>query len=144
MAALCCVSLRQMERFFDSQCGLTPGRWLRELRCYFAAQLISKGWANKAVALELGFSNAAHLCHEFKRIYGLAPQSFAPCPEKGGTVVNGLPPCSNRAPALSGVTPLSQAQSGRSCNGANAAHLAAPMNRTAAPGAGRMQFFENA
>lgn len=141
MAALCCVSLRQMERFFDRQYGLPPGRWLRQLRCYFAAQLISEGWANKAVALELGFGNAAHLCHEFKRIYGLAPQSFAPSPEKTWAVANGLPLYSSRVPARSFNTPLPQTQCCRSANGGIPAHLAANRGRAAGPVANRMQIF---
>jgi transcriptional regulator GlxA family with amidase domain len=78
MAALCCISLRQMERFFVKRFNKTPIVWTRELRCQQARQLIAKGWTNKAVAIELGFANESHLCHEFRRVYGSAPRSFAP------------------------------------------------------------------
>jgi len=78
MAALCLVSLRQMQRLFGQQFNKTPREWTRELKCRIARQLILQGWANKAVVEELGFGNESHLCHEFKRMYGSPPQSFAP------------------------------------------------------------------
>jgi AraC-like DNA-binding protein len=78
MAALCPISLRQLERHFKSEFGKTPGQWTRELKCQLARQLISQGWSNKAVAVELGFGNEAHLCHEFKRVFGVSPQTFGP------------------------------------------------------------------
>jgi transcriptional regulator GlxA family with amidase domain len=78
MAALCSISLRHLERFFASAMHQSVRQWTRCLRCRLAAELISHGWSNKAVVVELGFSNEAHLCHEFKSIYGRPPQSFAP------------------------------------------------------------------
>jgi AraC-like DNA-binding protein len=41
-------------------------------------ELISQGWSSKAVANELNFSSGSHFCHEFKKLYGVSPQSFAP------------------------------------------------------------------
>jgi AraC-like DNA-binding protein len=78
MAAICPISLRQMQRFFARQFDKTPSEWVRELRCRLARQLISEGWSSKAVAAELGFANDSHFCHEFKLIYDVPPQSFAP------------------------------------------------------------------
>jgi AraC-like DNA-binding protein len=78
MAALCPTSLRQLERFFSEQFHKTPSEWTRELKCRLARQLIGEGWSNKAVVAELSFSNESHLCHEFKRLYGASPQTFAP------------------------------------------------------------------
>lgn len=78
MAALCPVSLRQMERFFAKQFHKTPGEWARELRCRLARHLISEGWSNRAVAEELHFGSESHFCHEFKRVYGVSPQTFGP------------------------------------------------------------------
>ncbi len=78
MAALCPTSLRHLERFFGMRFHQTPGEWTRELRCRLARQLIAAGWSNKAVVNELGFVDHAHLCHEFKRIYGVPPREFAP------------------------------------------------------------------
>src|SRR5713101_542611 len=78
MAALCSVSLRQLERFFALRFGQTPGEWSRELKCRQALKLITEGYSNKAVAAELKFGDDSHLCHQFQRIYGASPQSFLP------------------------------------------------------------------
>jgi AraC-like DNA-binding protein len=79
MAALCPISLRHLERYFTHQFSQSPKEWSRQLRCRMAHQLITEGWSNKAVVMELGFSNESHLCHEFKHFYGGPPQSFARC-----------------------------------------------------------------
>ena len=76
MAALCSVSLRQLERYFASNMNQTPGAWTRELRLRIAKQLISHGWSGKSIASELSFSDTAHFCREFKRRYGVTPQSW--------------------------------------------------------------------
>jgi AraC-like DNA-binding protein len=132
-----------MERFFDNKYGLTPGRWLRQLRCDFAVQLISKGWANKAVALELGFGNAAHLCHEFKSIYGLAPQHFAPSQGKTRERPQALPLFSGRVPAPPCVAALSQTPFGRRLDQAIPAHPVAHSSRSTGPVTRHMQIFKN-
>jgi transcriptional regulator GlxA family with amidase domain len=79
MAALCPVSLRQMERFFVERFNQTPVRWVRQLRCRLARQLIAEGWSSKAVIAELGFASGSHLAREFRKFYGDSPQAFAPC-----------------------------------------------------------------
>jgi len=76
VASSCRVSLRTLERFFAQQFKKTPTEWSRELRCRVAVQLIIKGYSNKAVVAELKFANEAHLCHLFKKVYGVPPQSF--------------------------------------------------------------------
>lgn len=78
LAGLCSVSLRQMERFFAWHFRKTPSRWLRECRCRLARQLISKGFSSRTVIGQLNFVDHSHLCHEFEKIYGATPQSFAP------------------------------------------------------------------
>jgi AraC-like DNA-binding protein len=78
IAALCPISLRQLERFFAARFNTTPRTWAKELKCRLARQLISQGWSNKAAAGEIGFADESHLCHEFKRVYGAPPQRFAP------------------------------------------------------------------
>jgi len=77
MAALCAVSLRQLERFFVDRFGAPPGKWTRELRIRAARDRISAGLSNKEVVDELRFANPSHLCHEFKRAFGTSPKNFA-------------------------------------------------------------------
>ena len=78
LAALCCVSNRQLERFFKMQRKTTPRRWLRRLQCHMAGELVSQGFSSKAAAAEVDFSNSAQFCHAFKKHYGSPPQSAAP------------------------------------------------------------------
>jgi len=80
MAALCSISLRHLERLFELQINQTPRDWMRQLQCRLALHLISQGWSTKAVAEELKFADSSHLSRHFKRIYGAAPQKFAPRP----------------------------------------------------------------
>lgn len=78
MAALCPISLRQLQRFFITRFNQTPSRWIREVRCRLARDLIAQGLPNKAVVQDLDFANESHLCHEFKRCFGVSPQTFSP------------------------------------------------------------------
>jgi transcriptional regulator GlxA family with amidase domain len=77
MADICLISLRQLERFFMQKYNKSPVKWVRELRCRLAREHISKGFANKQVVDLCHFGNESHLCHEFQRVYGASPQSFA-------------------------------------------------------------------
>ncbi|HZR16848.1 MAG TPA: helix-turn-helix transcriptional regulator [Verrucomicrobiae bacterium] len=78
MATLCAMSERHLQRVFKKHMRQTPSQWLRELQCRLAKQLISQGYSSKAAAAELNFATEAHFCREFKKIFGLTPQSFAP------------------------------------------------------------------
>lgn len=78
MAALCSISLRQMERHFSIRFHKSPQAWLKELRCRIAKELIEGGYSSRAVVEELGFKDHSHLCHQFKQVYGGAPQTFSP------------------------------------------------------------------
>ena len=78
MAAMCPISLRQLERFFKKDLKKTPSQWVRDLRCRLALKLISTGWSSKAVAAELHYWDESHFCREFKRVYRSSPQTFAP------------------------------------------------------------------
>jgi transcriptional regulator GlxA family with amidase domain len=78
LAGLCSVSLRQLERHFRDHKGTTPRKWLRQLQCRKARELIEKGYSTKAAAAEVHCSSEAVLCHFFKKVYGRPPQFFAP------------------------------------------------------------------
>lgn len=78
MAALCFISERQLQRYFHVRFQMTPREWLRRLQCELAKALISQGYSTKAAALELKFTDEPHFCREFKKFFGVPPQTFAP------------------------------------------------------------------
>lgn len=78
MAALSLISVRQLERFFADHFHQTPREWAKALQCRLARSLIATGYSTKAAAAELKFADESHFCHEFKRVYGVCPQTFAP------------------------------------------------------------------
>ena len=78
MAAMCAISDRHLQRIFKKQFQCTPSRWVRELQCRMAKQLISQGYSSKAAAAELKFATESHFCREFKKVHGSSPQCFAP------------------------------------------------------------------
>ena len=78
MASLLRLSLRHLERIFKNELHCTPTRWLRELRCRQAKRLIVQGYSTKAAAAALKYVSSAHFCRDFKRVFGVSPQCFAP------------------------------------------------------------------
>jgi AraC-like DNA-binding protein len=45
-----------------------------DVRCLDAEDMLRRGYTTKAVAQELRFADAAHLCREVKKRYGVVPQ----------------------------------------------------------------------
>lgn len=77
-AALCPMSLRQLERLVQRRFGKSLEQWCRELRLRLAIEMVQRGFKNQVVADALFFTDAAHLCHEFQSLLGRTPQSFRP------------------------------------------------------------------
>ncbi len=78
MASLCLISQRQLQRFFKKSFQMNPRDWLRILRCSAARKLIAQGYSTKAAAAEMKFATEAHFCREFRKVFGVSPQTFAP------------------------------------------------------------------
>lgn len=73
------VSIRQLQRNFRRHTGLTPKQFARARRFRAAAVSLLEqadlNWAQRAA--EFGFSDQAHLNHEFSSVAGRSPNSFA-------------------------------------------------------------------
>ena len=102
MATLCAISERHLQRIFRTQFRCTPSRWLRELQCKLARELIARGYSTKAAAAEVKFTTESHFCREFKKIYGTPPQTFGPH-DNGYMKLIKLGRC---APTPAGAVPL--------------------------------------
>jgi AraC family transcriptional regulator, chemosensory pili system protein ChpD len=62
-----------MIRMFSSSTGFPPLTWQRAKRLQQARSLLRTGRPIAYVALDLGFSDQAHLCRKFKSAFGLTP-----------------------------------------------------------------------
>jgi transcriptional regulator GlxA family with amidase domain len=73
------LSVRQLERRFRKSAGLSPKQYARARRIRATAiNLLEEGkmnWASRAA--EMGFTDQAHLTHEFSTLTGRSPNSFA-------------------------------------------------------------------
>jgi AraC-like DNA-binding protein len=73
------MSTRQLERRFRDAIGVHPKWVIRRARLHEAAERVRHGapveWA--ALAVELGFSDQAHLTRAFRDAYGVAPDAYA-------------------------------------------------------------------
>jgi AraC-like DNA-binding protein len=76
MAAACRVTLRTLELFFHEQLGMSPSLWTMDVRCLDAEALLRRGFMTRAVASDLHFADAPHLCREIRKRYGVAPQEI--------------------------------------------------------------------
>jgi AraC-like DNA-binding protein len=74
LARLCAVSLRTLQRHFQSEYKMTISHWLRAVRLQKAYGRLTSGDRVKEVALDLGFKQLSHFSREFKRFYGVPPR----------------------------------------------------------------------
>ena len=76
LAELCGVSLRQLERYFQSDYQCPPARWLSRERFRLARRLLDRAHPIKEVAYAVGFKNNAHFSTAFKREHGISPSEY--------------------------------------------------------------------
>ena len=67
----------QALRRFKASYGMTPHRYLTNIRVFKAQDLLIKGYALADAAAESGFADQAHLTRWYKRIYGITPGKYA-------------------------------------------------------------------
>jgi AraC-like DNA-binding protein len=64
-------------RVFCAEVGMPPHSYQESVRMSHAKQLLKKGWSQKEVAIETGFSDQSHFANRFKRLVGVTPGSYA-------------------------------------------------------------------
>jgi AraC-like DNA-binding protein len=78
LAILCQVSESQLRRYFWLTFGQTPRRLLGWIKlCESARVLCATTKSVKFAAREVGFSDEADFSHQFKRLFGCSPSTFA-------------------------------------------------------------------
>lgn len=77
LASHCRVSLSTLERHIKEKFGMSPQRWLAQLRMDRAAKKLREGLMVKEAAFETGFKNPHHFSHRFKEHEGHPPSRHA-------------------------------------------------------------------
>jgi transcriptional regulator GlxA family with amidase domain len=71
------VSVRTLNRRFQSETGQTPMQWLTGVRVRHAQQLLeSTGYGVERIGRDVGFTSPANFREQFRRLTGVAPQSY--------------------------------------------------------------------
>lgn len=76
-ARLCHRSLSTFKRDFDTELGMSPGRWLLKKRLEYARRLLINSLKPIAdIVFESGFTNVAHFDRVFKKCFGEPPLQY--------------------------------------------------------------------
>lgn len=73
------MSPRQVQRIF-AMLGMTPSQFILTRRVNLAASMLRSSFFDGTmtdVAMDCGFSDAAHFCRSFRRIFGVTPIEYA-------------------------------------------------------------------
>jgi transcriptional regulator GlxA family with amidase domain len=71
------VSVRQLERAFDSALSMSPYTFQRQLRLRYAKWLLSEtDMPVTRIAIDCGFSDGAHFSRDFASVYKSSPTTF--------------------------------------------------------------------
>lgn len=79
------ITVRSLQRLFAEHVGLSPKKVIRRYRLLEAAEAAAGGqsvsWAE--VAVQLGFSDQAHLTRDFTAAFGVSPSRYAAASPRG-------------------------------------------------------------
>jgi transcriptional regulator GlxA family with amidase domain len=77
VAAQAATSIRTLNRRFQAETGQTPMQWVNGVRVRHAQELLeSTSHSVERIGRDVGFSSAANFREQFRRITGVAPQSY--------------------------------------------------------------------
>jgi AraC-like DNA-binding protein len=73
------LGVRTLERRFQVETGLTPGRWRQQRKLMASLELIASGERVKTAAARAGFGSASAYVAAFRKLFGATPaRYFAP------------------------------------------------------------------
>jgi transcriptional regulator GlxA family with amidase domain len=77
IAAHASVSIRTLNRRFQSETGQTPIQWLAGVRVRHAQQMLeTTDLGVERIGREVGFTSAANFREQFRRLAGVSPQGY--------------------------------------------------------------------
>ena len=77
IATRAAVSVRTLNRRFQTETGQTPMQWLTGVRVRLAQQLLETTSAGvERIGREVGFASPANFREQFRRLTGVSPQSY--------------------------------------------------------------------
>jgi AraC-like DNA-binding protein len=68
--------VRTLERLFQTETGMTFGKWRQQLRLLHALRLLAADRAVTAVALEVGYDSPSAFIAAFKSLFGTTPARY--------------------------------------------------------------------
>ncbi|MEK8127257.1 helix-turn-helix domain-containing protein [Paenibacillus filicis] len=87
LAGIAGMSPWHYSHLFKSMTGLSPHRYLADIRLRRAKELLRRGLGPRDVAIQVGFGDDSHFRRKFRESVGLSPSAFASRkPEKVATV----------------------------------------------------------
>ena len=82
LSALAGASKRTLERLFQQQVGMSPGKWRQQLRLMQGLRLLAEGAPVTQAALAAGYSTASAFISTFRRALGRTPGAYFQPPER--------------------------------------------------------------
>jgi AraC-like DNA-binding protein len=77
LAAHCRMSTKYFQSYFRLRCGVTPGKFLNDLRMNYVTRLLECTTMKlSAIAEAAGFYDASYLCRVFRQQTGITPEAF--------------------------------------------------------------------
>ena len=77
LATVVNLSSGRLAHLFKSEVGVSPQRYLNNIRMEKAKELLENGvLSGKEIAAEVGIPNASRFCRSFKARYGLTPKEY--------------------------------------------------------------------
>lgn len=85
MAAASGYSRYHFSRLFHKANGVTPARFLRDLRLKRAVKILQMEHCTvKEISDQCGFADESYFCKVFKKVYGVTPDAFRHAPSDSG------------------------------------------------------------